>query len=102
MNKIVLVLEYVPVDSGREIVVSAFRVGAAAQDGETFVFLLGLTSPRTISRQYRNIKFAARHEPTSHLIYMGLDSSKVGKEARCDHQNSNRSMPKRRIGGRVC
>jgi len=34
-------------------------------------------------------------------MHMGLDSSKLRKEARCDHQNSNRSMPKRRFGRMV-
>jgi len=84
VDEIVISTEYMIIDTGSEIVISVPWIRSTAQDGEPFEFLPDRTGARTISRQHGEVNVTAlRHSP-SDLVNVGLDSSKVRKEA-CGH-----------------
>src|ERR1019366_1594941 len=90
--KIIVLTQDMAVDVRGKIVIPVPGIRAAAENCETFKFLSGPDSARTIGRKNRQVKVSAPGHSPSNLINMGLGTSEVWKEARGHHQDANRPI----------
>src|SRR5258708_2905641 len=101
MNKIVTATEYQPVKTRGKVIVTSPWIRAATHDRESFKFLPDGKSARTIGRQHSKIKIIAFSHSSSDLVSVSLDSSKVRKEARGNHQDAYGAVPHKRLRPRT-
>src|SRR5215472_4305916 len=92
VDEVIITVLYQPVNAGREIVVTVARVGAAAQDRESFGFFPDGKSPGTVGREHREIEITTLSQSPGDLIGVSLDPADVREETRGDHEHSQHEL----------